>query len=339
MTGLFLIGGLNILAGVSTSFSFLIGVRIACGIAAGLVGPISSVAATELVPKERRGKAIGIAMSGMTGAFVLGIPMGSALGEWFGWRGTFFYAGGIALLAAAIDRLLLPPLPGSKPVKSRAFKMIVSGQVLSTYALTLVGFASTFTTIAYIGPFVTAATGLTGSGVGMMQSLIGVGSILGIALGIRIADSRLALKVIAITFGVTAISMVSQSLIMILLPMDETISALTPGRLATLTLFGVSMIMGSAALFSRTPVIQTRLVSQSPQEVRPVMMALNGSMVFLGQGLGAAIGGLSISMIGMTWLGLTAGVVASVGMVFTLVLDRQERLSEERITAALAIKC
>ncbi len=112
--GLVLIGSINLLGAVSSSLGMLVGLRIAAGLAAGLVGPISSLAAAELAPPEKRGKALAVVMAGMTLAFVLGIPMGSVVGDLAGWRGTFFYAGAVALVAAAICRIALPAIPGGQ---------------------------------------------------------------------------------------------------------------------------------------------------------------------------------------------------------------------------------
>ena len=73
--GLGLIGLLNIAAAFQSSFEALIAIRILCGLAAGLVGPISSVAAAELVPPEQRGKAMALTLGGVTLAFVLGLSL------------------------------------------------------------------------------------------------------------------------------------------------------------------------------------------------------------------------------------------------------------------------
>ena len=51
-------------------------------------------------------------LAGLTLSFVLGIPLGSVAGEWFGWRATFGFSGGLALAAAAAIAAVLPPVPG-----------------------------------------------------------------------------------------------------------------------------------------------------------------------------------------------------------------------------------
>ncbi len=296
--GLSLIGVINLLAAAAPSLGILIGLRIIAGLAAGLVGPISSVAAAELAPPEMRGKAMAIVLAGMTLAFVLGIPMGSVIGDLGGWRSTFTYAGAVALAAAVVIRLVLPSMPGTTSAGLSAFRSALDPAVLGNFTLTLIGFAATFSTIAYLGPVVTAISGLTGSGIGAMQALIGVGSIIGVALGARMATRPHEKRQLAGTFVVSAVALSLYSVLMLLTSVDPLQPIASWPRAGIVAALSIAMISGAMALFARTPVIQVRLVEASPIEARPVILALNGSMVFFGQGLGAAIGGATLALAG-----------------------------------------
>ena len=321
VAGLVLIGAFNLAAAAAPSLGVLIGLRIACGLAAGLVGPMSSVAAAELAPEAQRGRAMAIVLAGLTLSFVLGIPMGSVIGDVAGWRGTFVFAGAIALAAALSIRLVLPDLPGhaARP-GAEAFRAALDPSVAPWLGLTLVGFVATFTTIAYIGPVVTAISGLTGSGIGAMQALIGVGSIVGIAVGARVADGPGARRAIAASFVVSAVALSSYSLLMMTAAADPALAVMDPGRLPVILALSIAMMSGAAALFMRTPLIQAKLVAAAPVGARPVILALNGSMVFLGQGLGAAVGGLAIGLGGLASVGLAAGLVALGGVALASTL-------------------
>lgn len=315
VAGLVLIGLLNIAAAFAPSLSVLIGLRIACGLAAGMFGPIASVAAAELAPEGLRGRAMGIVLAGMTLAFVVGIPMGSVIGDVTGWRGTFVFAGVVALAAAVAVRLVLPVMPGTANGLTRSsFKVALDPNVAPWLGLTLIGFAATFTAIAYVGPLVTAITGMTGSGIGAMQALIGVGSIIGIALGARLADRTGPARAVGISFLVSAIALFGYSTLI-------AVAVFSPGPLTMLAALCVAMIAGAAAQFFRAPLAQTELVRASPVEARPVVLALNGSMVFLGQGLGAGIGGATIAIGGLVAVGAVAAGVALLGAVLALRLS------------------
>jgi DHA1 family inner membrane transport protein len=299
-TGLVLIGALNLAAAAMPALGGLLVLRVLCGLAAGLVGPAASVAAAELAGPAARGRAMAAVLGGTTVAFVVGIPMGSAVGAWFGWRATFGYAGLLALLAALVVRLVLPDLPGSRRAGAQLPGVVRQPGMARPLAMTLVGFAATFCVIAYIGPVVTAIADLEGAGVGAMQALIGLGSIAGIVAGARAADRSGGTRLIGLSFLISAAALLSYTVLLWAgLPYGISLPALALGTLA-----------GSAALFARMPVIQARLVAAAAPEARPVALALNGSMVFAGQGLGAAIGGATIGAFGLTAVGIAGALLA-----------------------------
>jgi predicted MFS family arabinose efflux permease len=306
VTGLLVLAGLNLAATFAPSLGALMALRVACGVAAGMVGPIASTAAAELAPPHLRGRAMALVLAGMTGAFVLGIPMGSVVGDIADWRGTFGWAAALAALAAVALRLGLPRVPGSTGPRP-AISAALTPPVIGWIGLTAMGFAATFTVIAYVGPVVTAIAGLSGSGVGAMQALIGVGSLLGIWMGARTADAGDLRKALVVSLILSAASLGGYGVLLT--------GAVPPG----LVLFqlGFLMISGAAALFARTPLIQTALVRLAPA-ARPVVLGLNGSAVFAGQSLGAALGGAAIAFGGLSALGAASALVALAALPLAL---------------------
>ncbi len=329
MIGLGLIGALNLLAAWQSSFAVLIVIRILCGLAAGLVGPTSSVAVAEIAAPEKRGKAMAITLGGVTLAFVLGVPMGSVIGDWFGWRGTFAFAGIIALVVGVMTRILLPSLPARVNSSRFAAADALNGPVVVNLAMTLIGFAAAFTIVAYIGPLATAIAGLSGSGIGAVQALIGVGSIVGIIIGGKSADGPNARRVLIISFAIAAVSALSYS---VLLRLPVTAEALGKGQTVPLLTIGTmiaGMVIGSSALFTRIPIIQTLLANEAKPQVRPVVFALNGSMVFFGQGLGALIGGAAIGIGGLWLLGIAAFSMSLLGLSIAISMRRSGQTVQE----------
>lgn len=309
--GLAAIGALNALTALTPSFETLLALRFGCGLAAALVGPAASAAAAALAPPERRGRAMAVVLAGMTLAFILGIPLGSVVGAFDGWRATFTFASAVAFLAAAAVRLILPAVPGGPRHGLRSLAVGLRPSVAGPLVLTGLGFTATFIVIAYIAPVALAIAGLEGAEIGGLQALIGVGSILGVAIGARFADGDRALGMVAVSFLVSAAALSIYSL----LGASQTSD---PLRLAML---GAAMVVSAAALFSRTPAIQARLVGAAP-EASSVVLALNGSMVFAGQGLGAAVGALVIGGLGVSALGFAAAGVALIGALAALATSR-----------------
>jgi DHA1 family inner membrane transport protein len=311
VAGLNALAALNLMAAVAPSLEALIALRIACGIAAGAVGPIASAAAAELAPPHLRGRAMAMVLAGMTVAFVLGIPMGSVVGELAGWRASFGWAAALAVLAALALALGLPRVPGSSGPRP-AFAALLRSPVLGWLGLTVMGFAATFTVIAYVGPVVTAVAGLSGAGVGAMQALIGAGSLIGIWAGGRATDLAAPRAALTASLLVSAAALGGYGILL---------TGLLPPAPAVLPL-ALLMVAGAAALFARTPVIQAALIRLAP-ESRPVVLGLNGSAVFAGQSLGAALGGVAIAAGGLPALGLVAASVALAALPLALRLTAQ----------------
>ncbi|WP_337876905.1 MFS transporter [Elioraea sp.] len=310
LIGLGALAILNLLAGLVSTFAALIALRVLCGIAAALVGPTASAAAAMLVPPDRRGRAMAAVLAGMTLAFVLGIPMGSVIGAWGGWRACFAFAGLVALVAAIAVAALLPPLPGHGANRVARLASAFGPHVRGTLLLTLLGFAATSTVIAYVGPVAAHVADLHGSQVGALQALIGVGSIVGIAIGARFADRPDATAMIAASFAVSAVA----------LSLYSVLPATGVSGVLLIALLASAMVACAAALFARTPVIQSRLVAGAPADAA-VLLALNGSTVLVGQGLGAALGALTTAAFGLGALGFAASAVAAVGLTASFALS------------------
>jgi predicted MFS family arabinose efflux permease len=235
------------------------------------------------------------------------------IGDHAGWRGTFAYAGLVALLAAAVTRLVLPALPGSPRRADVNYGLIAQPGIVRGLALTLIGFAAAFTIVAFIGPLATAIAGLNGSGIAAVQALIGVGSIAGIVLGGRTAGGPSASRVLWLSFAVAALTSLFYAVLLSLPVTAESVGGPAQVPWLTLAVFVTGMVVGAGALFARIPIIQTDLANASPPELRPVVFGLNGSLVLFGQGLGAAIGGVAIGIGGLFALGVAASGLAVVG--------------------------
>ena len=93
------------------------------------------------------------------------------------------------------------------------------------------------------------------------------------------------------------------------------------GALALATLL-VAMVAGSAALFATSPIIQTSL-AKAAGSAATIAFALNGSMLYFGQGLGAALGGWVTAQFGLAWVGLAGTIVAVTALLIISRLGRQ----------------
>ncbi len=292
----------NLAATIAPDFWSLLSLRIIGGAGTAFAGSLVTVSVAALVPPEKRGQAFALVVGGLTVAFILGIPAGTAIGGYYGWRSTFGFgacviAGAIALVVLLVPRL--PPEPAERPDLTSAFSQRAVNRYL---AMTFVGFVSLFTIMAYQGPVITHATGITGSGIGSFQLFIGIGSIVGLAVGGRLASRNLTTGGIRAVFGLLALAATGFWAIL---------SA--PSGSSPAIFLAALIFLGSAAIFTLVPMTLTRL-SAIAGALLPVVLPLNGSLVALGQGVGAGFGALLTETFGFSSIGIGGLIVGIIGL-------------------------
>ena len=287
---------LNLLIVLTHSFAALLGLRLLCGVAAALVVPAAGATAAGLVPPALRARALALVMAGTTAAFLFGLPMGSVMGEIFGWRGAFGFAALLAAIAALAIRLLLPDVPGERS-GLHGFRALHRPGVAGGLALTYATYAAVFCISAFVGPAVNRVSGLTGGQVGIMQALAGVASLAGIPLGAWMAEHGGLRRAWMLPLVVGLASLTQLALL----------SGAADGLRAAPFLQGAAILASAGSLFALSPLIQSHLVGLVP-EARGVVLGANSSALFLGQASGALLGGLGIALLGLP--GIAAAAVA-----------------------------
>jgi len=277
---------LHLACAMTPNFPTLMALRALAGLAGAMSGPAASVAAASLAAPDRRGSALAMVSGGMTLAFVVGIPIGSVIGAMFGWRSTFLVAASLSALALTAVIIFLPRVPA--PPKREGGGSLPLPAIWPFYLTTFLTFAANMTLNLYIAPIVRVGAGVTGAGVGAFQAMIGVGSIAGLWLGARAADRSAGRGWILQGFAIQATAMSVH--------FAATHHALPPGWPSAL-LVALGIFLAATALFSITPVIQSRLIQATGGA--PVALALNGSVISMGQALGSAVGGAALAAYGV----------------------------------------
>jgi predicted MFS family arabinose efflux permease len=299
VAGLVILALCNGLCALAPSFGWLLALRILGGIVTAFAGSLATIAVTSLVPAELRGRAFAIVVGGLTVALVLGVPLGSVVGGYFGWRTTFDYSAVVCLLSALLILAAVPridPLPGPRAAFA---PLLRDGAIVRVYSLTVLGFAAAFTIVAYLGPIINRLSGATGAGVGALQAFIGIGSFAGLAAGGFAADRKAIRTGLMVAFGAMALAIAAYSWALAL-----------PAQTTTQPIVAVLIFALASTMFAAVPMNLAHL-SQLAGPAAPVALALNGSLVSLGQGLGAIWGGAINDHGGLAWTGAGGALLAA----------------------------
>lgn len=295
---------------LAPTFETLVPMRIVAAFAAALYMPVAMGVAVTLSGPAHQGRAMAIVLFGLTAAFLGGIPLGTWLGSVSGWRASFGFSAMLGLVSLAVIAPVLPRLPGTESRGLRGLSVIKRPAVAGTLAVTALAFVAVFCTNAYIGPILNRAAGLDGPGIALMQVLLGIGGVLGVPLGGILADRRPTVGVVVAMMGAILLAQPVYSIFM-----------LVPGWSATaasVVVIGIAMVLASGALFALGPVQQDRLIGYAPEE-RDIVLSLNASALFLGQGIGAALGGVTTHVWSLAANGFTGAFVALAAVVGMMV--------------------
>ncbi len=319
LASMFVLG--NFLCAVAPDYWFLMGARVVTAFCHGAFFGIGAVVAASLVPVNQRASAIALMFAGLTLANVLGVPLGTALGQAWGWRSTFWAVVLIGILAVSAIALWVPrDIPHSAGNIIKEFAVLKRPQVVLTMLMSVLASASLFTVFTYIAPLLREVTGLTPHTVTYVLLLFGVGITIGNILGGRLADWRLMPSLMATFIGL--------AVVMVALVFT---SASAVAAIATVFVWGI-------LVFAVVPPIQTRVVDAALGAPN-LASTLNQGAFNLGNAAGAWIGGGAITVgIGyadLPWVSAALAVGALGLCMVSQALERRDGgLVRERETAA-----
>lgn len=312
LMALFTIG--NGMAALSPGYEALLVARVLSAFAHGVFFSVGSTIAADLVPENRRASAIAMMFMGLTVAIVTGVPLGTFIGQTFGWRATFAAVAGLGLIAFAGIAVLLPSGLKKAPPAGlmEQVRVLGSGRLLLVFAMTAFGYGGTFVTFTFLASILEEITGFTASTVSLVLVLYGVAIAVGNIAGGRLAN-RNPVKALTGLFVV-------QALVLMLFSM----TAVSPW-LAIPTLAALGFLS-----FANVPGLQLYVV-QLARQFRPaavdVASALNIAAFNLGIAAGAWVGGLVVdSSLGLgatPWVGAILVFVALILTLWSGVLDRR----------------
>ncbi|AJS60621.1 MFS transporter [Paenibacillus sp. IHBB 10380] len=294
----FIVG--NGLAATSNGIVVLLVARVISAFSHGVFMSIGSTIAADLVPANRRASAIAIMFSGLTVATVTGVPLGTLIGQQWGWRAAFIGIVIIGILALIANMLLIPSdlRKGIKTPLRDQLKLVTNGRLLLAFSITAIGYGGTFVVFTYLSPLLHDVTGFKETTVALILLIYGIAIAIGNVIGGKAAN-RKPISALFYMFILQAI---------VLLVLTFTIPYKAAG-LTTIFFMGLLAFMNVPGLQVYVVMLAERYAPKSVD----VASAVNIAAFNAGIAIGAYLGGLvtdSLGLIHTAWVGSLMILVA-----------------------------
>ncbi|MFD1019483.1 MFS transporter [Thalassobacillus hwangdonensis] len=318
---LFIIG--NGVAAMSTSFTLLFVARFITAFSHGIFFSIGSTIAADLVPAHKRASAIAFMFTGLTVATVTGVPLGTFIGQAFGWRATFLGVALLGVIGIIASAILVPKnLKEAPPAKfSEQVKILKNGKLMLAFAITALGYGGTFVTFTYLTPMLENVTGFNAKWVSVILLMYGVAVAAGNIIGGKASDKN-PLRALMWMFALQAV----------------TLLALTFAAPFKVTGLIVIFLMGLFA-FMNVPGLQILVVSLAEKYVPSavnVASALNIAAFNVGIAIGSSVGGIIVDNMGLIHTAWIGAVMVVGAVLLTVALSKLESKEQKEHQAKCA---
>lgn len=295
MVGVFIVG--NLISAISPNYGLLVIARVLAAFAHGTLFGVGAVVAAGMVPANKQASAIGLMFLGLTLANILGVPLGTLVGQALGWRATFWVITALGLIALIPVIFLVPNIATRASGGMRhELSVLRQGDVLLAIATTVLASASVFTLFTYIVPLLQEFTGFTPANITLILFMIGIGLTVGITLGGKFSD-RGAMRAMITMLAVLAVSLAVLPLVI-------------HSKVATL----IVIFIWAMAAFGLVPGLQSRVVDKA-RHAPNLASTLNIAGFNLGNAGGAFLGGVVIDQgLGLTAVPFAGAVVAGLAI-------------------------
>ncbi|AKG37261.1 MFS transporter [Paenibacillus durus] len=301
------LGG-NILSIFSLNYTTLLVARMILAASCSIVVVVSVTMAAKTVAVELRGRAIGLIFMGLSASLVLGVPLGTMIGENFGWRMTFVLVSVLSIVSMlGIIKFLpkIPPQPAVpllKQIATLKSKKIASIQLISVLELT-----GHFTVYTYFTPSLQKTMGLSTNMISIVLLIFGAAGITGGWIGGWASDKFGGERTIFTFLIVFAASL-------FLLPYSTG---------SMISLFIVIVLYG-AMVWALSPAVQNYLAKSVPDS-SDIQLGLNTSFLHLGVAIGSGFGGLLVDHYPVTtntWVAGIMVVLALISAIYSVTTNR-----------------
>ncbi|SDR67305.1 MFS transporter [Christiangramia echinicola] len=308
----------NTLSAFSNSYTLLLISRFLSGLPHGAFFGIGAVVAGKLAKPGKDAQAIAMMFTGLTVANVIGVPLGTWLGQNFSWGVAFLAVGIVGVLAVLSIKFWMPELPISESNGFRSdMKVMKKPELWMVILLTTIGTGGFFAWYSYIAPLITDVAGWQEEMVSYAMILAGLGMVAGNFLGAKLAEMFSPINAVIIALILMVIALISNTF----LAYDQ------------IGVLVMTFILPVIAFCIATPIQMAVINSAKGSEM--LGSSLNQSAFNMGNASGAYLAGLPIAYgYGIVSAQYVGAVMAAIGILLGIgvVMIRKQRSSELKIS-------
>ncbi|HTK06216.1 MAG TPA: MFS transporter [Ktedonobacteraceae bacterium] len=307
----------NVLCAVVPTYSLLLVVRCLTGIVHGVIFGESAAVVTKLVAPEKQARAMATVFSGFTVAAVIGVPLGTWLGQTFGWHIPFLLITIVGICAFLAIALLIPPIKRESETMrlKHQFRHLLRLREILALLITVCGCGGIFTLMTYITPLMERISGFAPIFIAPLLLIFGIGSIIGNLIGGRLAGWRLLPSLMGLQIFVPLMLLVFMS----------------AGHNQVMTV--ILLFLWASASYAMMIPMQIRVLQQAA-DATSLASVINVSASNLGNVAGSALGGyVFASQAGLPFVPALSALftLIALGLVlWSYLLDRSSTLKERR---------
>ncbi|NTU18915.1 MFS transporter [Brevibacillus sp. HB1.2] len=310
LIGIFITG--NILTALSETYVLLLVSRILTAVVTGVLIALAMAVASETMPAEKRGTAISIIFSGFTIASVIGVPLGTFIGQWGGWQMAFWFAALLGIISLLASAVTIPKgLKGSSSSLQKQIGLLTNTRIIIAFFIPALSIAATYTVYTYLTPLLQEVLFVPDQTISLVFLLYGVISIFSTLIGGKLAAHN----------GIGKFRYVYLMQAAILASLYVSSHTLLGGFISLSFMALVVYIMNST--------MQLYFIDLSDKHfpaARDLASSLTPVSVNVGIALGSALGGFITTnreLIDVSWVGAIVAIAASLLTFISYSLDRK----------------
>ncbi|OBZ14910.1 MFS sugar transporter [Bacillus sp. FJAT-27264] len=306
----FIIG--NVVAAIAPNFELLLIARFITAFSHGVFFSIGATIAVQLVSPEKKASAIALMFTGLTIAIVTGVPLGTYIGQAFGWRATFWGVALLGVIAIVSSAILIPKnLKQSPPTKfTDMFRLLTNSRLLLGFLITALGYGGTFVAFTYLTPLLHDVTGISQGMINIILIVYGIAVAFGNSFGGKLANKN-PIRALFWMF-------IIQAAVLVLL------TFLAPFKAGGI----IGVILMGLFAFMNVPGLQLYVVQLAEKYVHSavdVASAINIAAFNVGIAIGSVVGGVVVDHMGYVhtpWLG---AIMVFVAIILTGISAKLEK--------------